>query len=145
MTNLEYLRTLSAESLSDWLYNSWLSKQAKCYTNSHNGLIEWLKEDSNMTDNKKTIRQLKELLSIITTEDGKPIKNLAMAVELAIKSLEAWDKLPDNICNLLLDTGQMDKNLKWSEIWGEIIKYTPSEVISIIKENLDKLQRGDYE
>lgn len=42
-TNLEYLRTLSAEELADWLYNSWLSKQAKCYTNSHNGLIEWLR------------------------------------------------------------------------------------------------------
>lgn len=88
MTNLEYLQTLSAESLSDWFYNSWLSKQAKCYTNSHNGLIEWLKADSNMIDNKKAIRQLKALLSIITTEDGKPINDLAMAVELAIKSLE---------------------------------------------------------
>lgn len=141
MTNLEYLRTLSAESLSDWLYNSWLSKQAKCYINSHNGLIKWLKEDSNMTDNKKAIRQLKALLSIITTEDGKPINDLAMAVELAIKSLEAWDKLPDNLCNLLVDTGQRDFN-KFK--LGETIKYTPSETMNIIRENLDKLQRGDY-
>ena len=65
MTNLEYLRTLSAESLSNWLYNSWLSKQAKCYTDSYNGLIQWLKEDSNMIDNKEAIRQLKALLLII--------------------------------------------------------------------------------
>lgn len=141
MTNLEYLRTLSAESLSDWLYNSWLSKQAKCYTNSHNGLIEWLKEDSNMIDNKEAIRQLQAALIVMARCNGKSVNDFYFALELAIKSLEAWDKLPDNICNLLLDTGQMDKNLKW----GEIIKYTPSEVISIIKENLDKLQRGDYE
>lgn len=141
MTNLEYLRTLSAESLSDWLYNSWLSKQAKCYTNSHNGLIEWLKKDSNMIGNTEAIRQLQTALTVMARCNGKSVNDFYFALELAIKSLEAWDKLPDNICNLLLDTGQMDKNLKW----GEIIKYTPSEVISIIKENLDKLQRGDYE
>ena len=141
MTNLEYLRTLSAESLSNWLYNSWLSKQAKCYTDSYNGLIQWLKEDSNMIDNKEAIRQLKALLLIITTEDGKPINDLAMAVELAIKSLEAWDKLPDNICYLLIDTAQRDFN-KFE--LDEIIKYTPSETMNIIEKNLDKLQRGDY-
>lgn len=141
MTNLEYLRTLSAESLSDWLYNSWLSKQAKCYTNSHNGLIEWLKKDSNMIGNTEAIRQLQAALIVMARCNGKSVNDFYFALELAIKSLEAWDKLPDNICNLLLDTGQMDKNLKW----GEIIKYTHSEVISIIKENLDKLQRGDYE
>lgn len=141
MTNLEYLRILSAESLSDWLYNSWLSKQAKCYTNSHNGLIEWLKKDSNMIGNTEAIRQLQAASTVMTRSNGKSVNDFYFALKLAIKSLEAWDKLPDNICNLLLDTGQMDKNLKW----GEIIKYTPSEVISIIKENLDKLQRGDYE
>lgn len=142
MTNLEYLRTLSAESLSDWLYNSWLFKQAKCYTNSHNGLIEWLKEDSNMTDNKKAIRQLQTALTMMTRGNGKSVNDFYFAFELAIKSLEAWDKLPDNICNLLVDTGQRDFN-KFK--LGEIIKYTPSETMNIIKDNLDKLQRGDYE
>lgn len=142
MTNLEYLRTLSAESLSDWLYNSWLSKQAKCYTNSHNGLIEWLKADSNMTDNKKAIQHLQAaLITMIRSHENFMPSDFYSALGLAIKSLEAWDKLPDNICNLLVDTGQRDFN-KFE--LGEIIKYTPSETMNIIEENLDKLQRGDY-
>lgn len=142
MTNLEYLRTLSAESLSDWLYNSWLSKQAKCYTNSHNGLIEWLKKDSNMIGNTEAIRQLQAALTAMARCNGKSVNDFYFALGLAIKSLEAWDKLPDNICNLLVDTGQRDFN-KFK--LGETIKYTPSETMNIIRENLDKLQRGDYE
>lgn len=44
-TNLEYLRTLSAEKLTDWFYNQWLLKQAKYYTDSYLGLIIWLKQE----------------------------------------------------------------------------------------------------
>ena len=142
MTNLEYLRTLSAESLSDWLYNSWLSKQAKCYTNSHNGLIEWLKEDSNMIDNTEAIQHLQAaLIAMIRSHENFMPSDFYVALGLAIKSLEEWNNLPKNICNLLIDTAQKDFN-KFK--LGETIKYTPSEVMNIIEENLDKLQRGDY-
>ena len=91
--------------------------------------------------NEEAIKVIKNTSLTMVGGDKQIIYDLQVAFDKAIKSLEAWDKLPDNACNLLVDTGQMDKNLKW----GKIIKYTPSEAMSIIKENLDKLQRGDYE
>ena len=91
--------------------------------------------------NEDAIKLINNTSLTMVGGDRRIIYDLQAAFDKAIKSLQAWDKFPDNVCNLLIDTGQMDKNLKW----GEIIKYTPSEVRSIIKENLDKLQRGDYE
>ncbi len=42
MSNLDWLRTLSAEELKDWFYHTWLDKMAKSVTHSENYLVAWL-------------------------------------------------------------------------------------------------------
>ena len=92
--------------------------------------------------NEKAIKLIKNTSLTMVGGDRQIIYDLQAAFDKAIKSLQAWDKLPDNICNLLIDTGQRDFH-KFK--LGETIKYTPSEVMNIIKENLDKLQEGNEE
>ena len=43
MTNLEWIRTLSAEEFTDWLYNDWLDRLQYLWSSSRGGLIIWLK------------------------------------------------------------------------------------------------------
>ena len=42
MTNLEWIRTLSAEEFTDWLYNDWLDHLQYIWSSSRGGLIIWL-------------------------------------------------------------------------------------------------------
>ena len=44
MTNLEWLKTLSAEELADWLYDEWLHHLQYRWSSSRGGLIIWLKD-----------------------------------------------------------------------------------------------------
>lgn len=44
MTNLEYIKTLSAEELADLLYDYWLPKGQYVWTDSKKGLIKVLGE-----------------------------------------------------------------------------------------------------
>lgn len=45
MTNLEWIRTLSAKELSDLLYNYWLPRGQYAWTDSRKGLIKVLGEN----------------------------------------------------------------------------------------------------
>lgn len=45
MTNLEWLRTLSEEEFTNWLYTDWLPHLQYRWTSSRGGLMIWLKED----------------------------------------------------------------------------------------------------
>ena len=47
MSNLDWLRTLSAERLVDWFYSEWLGKMAKQTTNSMLYMTEWLNSERN--------------------------------------------------------------------------------------------------
>ena len=44
MTNLEWIRTLSAEELADWFYNQWLHRLQYRWSSSEGGLVVWLNE-----------------------------------------------------------------------------------------------------
>ena len=44
MTNLEWIRTLSAKELSDLLYDYWLPRGQYVWTNSRKGLVKVLDE-----------------------------------------------------------------------------------------------------
>lgn len=44
MTNLEWIRTLSAEDLSQWFYGEWLARLQYRWSSSQGGLVIWLKE-----------------------------------------------------------------------------------------------------
>ena len=44
MTNLEWLKTLSAEEFADWLYDEWLHHLQYRWSSSRGGLIIWLKD-----------------------------------------------------------------------------------------------------
>lgn len=44
MTNLEWIRTLSAEELSQWFYDKWLARLQHMWSSSQGGLVIWLKE-----------------------------------------------------------------------------------------------------
>lgn len=44
MTNLEWLKTLSAEELADWFYDEWLHHLQYRWSSSRGGLIIWLKD-----------------------------------------------------------------------------------------------------
>ena len=44
MTNLEWIRTLSAEELADWVYDEWLPRLQYRWSSSRGGLIIWLKD-----------------------------------------------------------------------------------------------------
>ena len=44
MTNLEWIRTLSAEELADWVYDEWLHHLQYHWSSSRGGLIIWLKD-----------------------------------------------------------------------------------------------------
>ena len=43
-TNLEWLKTLSAEELADWFYDEWLHHLQYRWSSSRGGLIIWLKD-----------------------------------------------------------------------------------------------------
>lgn len=45
MTNLDYLRTLSAEELAEWFYGKWLDHIQYRWSSSQGGLVIWLKEE----------------------------------------------------------------------------------------------------
>ena len=45
MTNLDYIRTLSAEELSDLLYDYWLPRGQYAWTSSRKGLVKVLGEE----------------------------------------------------------------------------------------------------
>ena len=47
MSNLDWLRTLSAERLVDWFYSEWLGKMAKQTTNSMLYMTEWPNSERN--------------------------------------------------------------------------------------------------
>ena len=42
MTNLEWIRTLSAEEFTEWLYVDWIDRLQYLWTSSKDGLIIWL-------------------------------------------------------------------------------------------------------
>ena len=44
MTNLEWIKTLSAEELADWFYDEWLPRLQYRWSSSRGGLIIWLKD-----------------------------------------------------------------------------------------------------
>ena len=44
MTNLEWLKTLSAEELADWFYAEWLENMQYTWSSSQGGLVYWLKQ-----------------------------------------------------------------------------------------------------
>ena len=44
MTNLDWLRSMSAEELARWITN-WTTKEQYRYTHSERALIDWLKEN----------------------------------------------------------------------------------------------------
>ena len=44
MTNLEWLKTLSAEELADWFYDEWLHHLQYRWSSSRGGLIIWLND-----------------------------------------------------------------------------------------------------
>lgn len=44
MTNLDYIKTLTAEELANYIYNV-IIKVGQCYTQSQKGVAEWLTEN----------------------------------------------------------------------------------------------------
>lgn len=44
MSNLDWIRSLSAEELTEWFYGTWISKMARSVTDSYGYLIEWLNQ-----------------------------------------------------------------------------------------------------
>ena len=45
MTNHEWLKTLNAEELVDWIYDEWLDHLQYMYSHSRLGLIDWLSHE----------------------------------------------------------------------------------------------------
>ena len=52
MTNLEWLRTLTAKELADWFYDEWLRQLQFSWSSSRGGLEHWLSEVRNSTDQR---------------------------------------------------------------------------------------------
>ena len=44
MTNLDYIRTLSAEELAEWFYGEWLHHMQYRWSSSQGGMVIWLNE-----------------------------------------------------------------------------------------------------
>ena len=65
MTNLEWIRTLSAEELADWVYDEWLPRLQYRWSSSRGGLIIWLKdhktENSSEKPNNSTISKMEQV------------------------------------------------------------------------------------
>jgi hypothetical protein len=65
MTNLEWIKTLSAEELADWFYDEWLSRLQYRWSSSRGGLIIWLKdrktEKSSEKPNNSTISEMEQV------------------------------------------------------------------------------------
>ena len=53
MTNLEWLKTLSAEELADWFYDEWLHHLQYRWSSSRGGLIIWLKDRKTESNSEK--------------------------------------------------------------------------------------------
>ena len=53
MTNLEWIKTLSAEELADWFYDEWLRRLQYRWSSSRGGLIIWLKDRKTESDSEK--------------------------------------------------------------------------------------------
>jgi len=45
MTNLDWIRTLTAAELSNWFYNEWLEHMQYAWSSSRGGLEYWLSEE----------------------------------------------------------------------------------------------------
>ena len=54
MTNLEWLKTLSAEEIADWVYDEWLHHLQYRWSSSRGGLIIWLKDRKTENCSEKT-------------------------------------------------------------------------------------------
>ena len=52
-TNLEWLKTLSAEELADWFYDEWLHHLQYRWSSSRGGLIIWLKDRKTENSSEK--------------------------------------------------------------------------------------------
>lgn len=44
MSNLDWIRSLSAEELTEWFYGTWIPKMSRSVTDSYGYLIEWLNQ-----------------------------------------------------------------------------------------------------
>lgn len=53
MTNLDWIRTLTATELSNWFYNEWLEHMQYAWSSSRGGLEYWLSEER-ITDTPQT-------------------------------------------------------------------------------------------
>lgn len=45
MTNFEWLKTLTEEEFTDWLYDEWLHHLQYVWSSSRGGLIIWLQRE----------------------------------------------------------------------------------------------------
>ena len=72
MTNLDWIRTLTATELSDWFYNEWLEHMQYVWSSSRGGLEYWLSKER-VADTPQT--------DLTTEEFVEGVKNLRMEVK----------------------------------------------------------------
>lgn len=72
MTNLDWIRTLTAAELSNWFYNEWLEHMQYAWSSSRGGLEYWLSEER-VADTPQT--------DLTTEEFVEGMKNLRMEVK----------------------------------------------------------------
>ncbi|MBQ9657240.1 MAG: hypothetical protein IJV31_00555 [Clostridia bacterium] len=63
-------------------------------------------------NNEEAIKLLQNTVLIMVGKDKKSINDVRIALDLAIRSLKAWNDLPYNANNLIIEVGQKDNLLK---------------------------------